>query len=73
VNELSKEKKEWLESIGVIDISAFNFLTPTNGHLYSIEYLMSKSLEELKQEYALLYSKGRNNNCFCNFCNQVNR
>jgi len=68
-NELSKEKLDWLNTIGVINISPFDYILKGTGHLYSKEYLNNNSLEEIKKQYDLLYSHRRNNNSFCYFCN----
>ncbi len=53
---LTKEKLEWLRSISAVDISCFNYMVASNGHLYSKQYLDNKTLEEIKYEYELLYS-----------------
>lgn len=55
--ELEKEKLEWLKSIGAIDIKKYDFIIPGDWHLYSLEYLKSMSLEEIKAEYTSIYSK----------------
>lgn len=65
-------KLEWLKSIGAIDISSYNYLTPSNGHLYSLEYLNNRSLQEVKEEYKSLYSKRSNDNILSNFGNKRN-
>lgn len=55
LNKISPEKLEWLKSIGVIDIRNFDYMIMSNGHLYSKEYLNSKTLEEIKTEYRGIY------------------
>ena len=55
--KLEEEKLEWLKSIGAINIEKFDFMIPGTGHLYSLDYLNSKSLNEIKFEYAFFYSK----------------
>ncbi len=73
MQEISKEKLEWLKSIGAVDIKKFDYMVVSNGHLYSLEHLKNKSLGELKEEYQTLYANRRNNKFFCHISNKRDR
>ncbi len=65
--ELSKEKLDWLMSIGATDISKFHYMVGGTGHLYSLEYLQNTRLERIKTDFVLLYANTRKNKLLCNF------
>ncbi len=54
---LEKEKLKWLDEIGAVDISKYQYEVPANHHKFSLEYLKNNKLDKIKQDYALLYSK----------------
>lgn len=56
MEKLEKEKIEWLEKIGAIDISEYDYIVSDNLHLFSLKYLQNNSLEEIKTKYEILYS-----------------
>lgn len=73
MGQLTKDKLDWLRSIGAVDVSQYAYMVVNNGHLYSMEYLESKSLEEIKTEYKSIYFQRRGNNLFSNLRDKGNR
>ena len=63
--EISKEKREWMELVGIEDISKFKYMNLHTGHLFSEAFINETSLEDLKrinESSVSRYSKSRHNN-----------
>ncbi|MFE9279382.1 hypothetical protein ACPC37_34765 [Streptomyces griseoincarnatus] len=51
-NEISEEKRMWMESVGIVELKQpMKFWAPDNEMLYSEDYLKNTPLEEIQAGY----------------------
>lgn len=51
-DEISEEKRKWMESVGIVELKQpMKFWAPDNEMLYSEDYLKNTPLEEIQAGY----------------------